>query len=441
MNIVLQDQIPVCQRARRLSFPEKQKVNEQITDWLNQGIIRESCSDYCSPLVLCKKKEGNLRLCIDNRKLNTKTVKDRYPLPLIEEVLDQLYSGKFFSTIDLKNGFFHVEMEENSKKFTSFVTPDGQYEFNKVPFGLCNSPGIFQRFINHVFRDLLKEGIVIIYMDDIIISSIDERDGLKRLSRVLQTASEYGLELNLKKCNFLKSKIEFLGYIIENGKISPSLDKTVAVQNFPKPKSVKQKHGKGEGFLNPIPKDNVPLNTNHIDFVGSLPSTNKRYRHIFTVVDAFTKFTWFDPFKSPSAQEAIDKLKLQQTIFGNPSRIITDTGSAFTAKEFETYCSEEGIQHLKITTGIPRGNGQIERMHRILIPVLSQLSHDNPTKWFKHVPTVQRVINSSTSRSTKYTPFELMMGTKMKNKEDIMVNVVLHEEYLNHLMHERDERC
>ncbi|GBN72465.1 Retrovirus-related Pol polyprotein from transposon 17.6 [Araneus ventricosus] len=193
MNIVLQDQIPVCQRARRLSFPQKQKVNKQITDWLNQ-----------------------------------------------EEVLDQLHSGKFFSTIDLKNGFFHVEMEEDRQKFISFVTHDGPYEFNKVPFGLCNSPSVFQMFIHHVFRNLLKEGIVIIYMDDIVISSIDELDGLKRLSRVLQTASEYGLELNLKKCNFLKSEIEFLGYIIENSKTSPSLDKTVAVQNFPEPKIGKQ---------------------------------------------------------------------------------------------------------------------------------------------------------------------------------------------------------
>ncbi|GBM86924.1 hypothetical protein AVEN_151823-1 [Araneus ventricosus] len=118
------------------------------------------------------------------------------------------------------------------------------------------------------------------------------------------------------------------------------------------------------------------------------------YQHIFPVVDAFTKFTWFYPVKSPFAQEAIGKLKLQQTVFGNPSRIITDRGSVFIAKEFETYCSEEGIQHLKITTGIPRGNGQIERMHRILILVLSKLSRDDPTKWFKHVPTIQRVINS-----------------------------------------------
>ncbi|GBO30486.1 Retrovirus-related Pol polyprotein from transposon 17.6 [Araneus ventricosus] len=131
-------------------------------------------------------------------------------------------------------------MEEDSKKFTSFVTHDGQYEFNKVPFRPCNIPSIFQGFINHVFRDLLKEGIVIIYMDDIIIPSFDEFDGIKRLSRGSQTVSEYGLEFNLKKCNILKSKIEFLGYIIEKGKIRSSLEITVAVRNFPELKSVEQ---------------------------------------------------------------------------------------------------------------------------------------------------------------------------------------------------------
>ncbi|GFU17766.1 retrovirus-related Pol polyprotein from transposon 17.6 [Trichonephila clavipes] len=232
MSIILKDDIPVCQRARRLSCSEKLQVNDQIDDWLQQGIIRESCSDYCSPIVLCKKKDGNLRICIDYRKINSKTDKDRYPLPLIEEVLDQLQSGNFFSTIDLKNGFFHVEMEESSKKFTSFVTHNGQYEFNKVPFGLCNSPSVFQRFINHVFRDFLKEGIVIIYMDDIIIPSSDELDGLNRITRVLKTASEYGLELNLKNCNSLKSKIEFLGHIIEKAKPLSDLLRDNAVFHF-----------------------------------------------------------------------------------------------------------------------------------------------------------------------------------------------------------------
>ncbi|GFW00343.1 transposon Tf2-9 polyprotein [Trichonephila clavipes] len=117
-SIIFKDNFPVCQRARRLSYSEKLQVNDQIDDWLQQGIIRESCSDYCSPIVLCKKRDGNLRIGIDYRKINFKTNEDRYLLPLIEKVLDQLQSGNFFSTIDLKNGFFHVEMEESSKKIT-----------------------------------------------------------------------------------------------------------------------------------------------------------------------------------------------------------------------------------------------------------------------------------------------------------------------------------
>ncbi|GFX99168.1 transposon Tf2-9 polyprotein [Trichonephila clavipes] len=115
MCIILKDDIPVCQRARRLSCSEKLQVNDQIDDWLQQGIIRESCSDYCSPIVLCKKKDGNLRICIDYRKINSKTDKDRYPLPLIEEVLDQLQSGNFFSTIDLKTDSFTLRWKKAVK--------------------------------------------------------------------------------------------------------------------------------------------------------------------------------------------------------------------------------------------------------------------------------------------------------------------------------------
>ncbi|GFX54043.1 transposon Tf2-9 polyprotein [Trichonephila clavipes] len=99
MSIILKDDIPVCRRARRLSCSEELQVNDQIDDWLQQGIIRESCSDYCSPIVLCKKKDGNLRICIDYRKINSKTDKDRYPLPLIEEVLDQLGSREISSQL------------------------------------------------------------------------------------------------------------------------------------------------------------------------------------------------------------------------------------------------------------------------------------------------------------------------------------------------------
>ncbi|GFU51508.1 transposon Tf2-6 polyprotein [Trichonephila clavipes] len=626
MRIILKDDIPVYQPARRLSFSENQDVNKQIDEWLEQGIVRPSSSEYASPIVLVKKKDGTTRLCVDYRRLNRKLVKDRFPLPLIEDVLDRLQGAKVYTT------------------------------------------------------ELMRKGIVIIYMDDLVIPAKDEKEGLEKLGEVLEVASKYGLEMRFKKCQFLRRKVEFLGHVVENGTIRPSIAKTIAVKKFPVPTTVKQvqsflgltgyfrkfipaysqiakplsdltrkdnpfmfeqpqmeafeklkklltespvlsifqqvrttelhtdasqqgygavllqeaedgklhpvqymsqkttpaeekyssyelevlavvnalkkfrtyllgnhfkiitdcsafqktmdkkdlvtrvarwtllleeydyeivhrsgqrmqhvdalsrypvtiitsdtliarlqraqqedeniqnlksligtnnatdffikneilykyvdgreliaaprdmqteliklahekghfssakteeivkreffipnlskqvqnviincvscilankKCGKKEGFLNPIPKEDVPLSTYHVDFIGPLPSTNKRYQHILTIIDAFTKFTWLYPVKSTTLEDALDKLKLQQKTFGNPKRIITDKGSPFNSKGFGDYCTEEKIQNLQITTGVPRGNGQVERIHRTLIPVLTKLSIDDPTK-------------------------------------------------------------
>ncbi|GFU54706.1 hypothetical protein TNCV_1037531 [Trichonephila clavipes] len=163
-------------------------------------------------------------------------------------------------------------------------------------------------------------------------------------------------------------------------------------------RNANKKTGKKEGFLNPISKESIPLSTYHVDFIGPLPSTNKSYQHIFTVVDAFTKFTWLYPVKTVSAESALEKLKQQQKTFGNSIRIISDRGSAFTSKLFNDYCDEEKIQHLQIATGVPRGNGQVERIHRTLIPVLTKLSLDDSTKWYKYVDRLQRILNSTISR-------------------------------------------
>ncbi|GFV59625.1 hypothetical protein TNCV_228661 [Trichonephila clavipes] len=199
-----------------------------------------------------------------------------------------------------------------------------------------------------------------------------------------------------------------------------------------------KKTGKKEGFLNPICKESIPLSTYHVDFIGPLPSTNKSYQHIFPVVDAFTKFTWLYPVKTVSAESALEKLKQQQKTFGNPIRIISDRGSAFTSKLFNDYCDEENIQHLQIATGVPRGNGQVERIHRTLIPVLTKLSLDDSTKWYKYVDRLQRILNSTISRSTKWTPFELLGGIKMCNKEDILIKDLLLEEMAKELLEQRE---
>ncbi|GFX56853.1 transposon Tf2-9 polyprotein [Trichonephila clavipes] len=166
-----------------------------------------------------------------------------------------------------------------------------------------------------------------------------------------------------------------------------------------------KKTGKKEGVLNPISKESIPLSTHHVDFIGPLPSTKKSYQHIFTVVDAFTKFTWLYPLKTLSAESALEKLKQQQKTFA---------------------------------TGVPRGNGQVERIHRTLIPVLTKLSLDDSTKWYKYVDRLQRILNSTICHSTKWTPFELLVGTKIRNKEDILIKDLLLEEMAKELLEQRE---
>jgi len=141
-------------------------------------------------VVVVKKSDGTPRVCVDYRALNRIVCKDRYPLPLIEDILDRLQNARVFSSIDLKNGFFRVSVSKEARKYTSFVTHNGQYQFLKVPFGFCNSPAIFQHFINVIFNDLTARGIALPYIDDLIIPGIDETDAITNLKLVLGRAKD-----------------------------------------------------------------------------------------------------------------------------------------------------------------------------------------------------------------------------------------------------------
>lgn len=745
MAIVLRDDEPVYQKARRLSQAEKDIINVQIEEWEKQGIVRPSTSDFASPVVLVKKKDNSYRLCVDYRLLNKRVVKDWYPLPLIEDQLDRLQNAKVFSVLDLKNGFFHVRMDEASIKYTSFVVPDGQFEFLRVPFGLCNSPAVFQRFINAVFRDLAKKKVVLTYLDDLIVLSNNEDDGLNNLKTVLDVASQAGLAINWRKCNFLQRRVEFLGHIVENGTIRPSELKTRSVMCFPEPRGVRQvqaflglsgyfrkfipgysivarplsnllragerfqfgvaergaferlktmlserpvlslyrvnaetelhtdaskygygaillqrnsedqllhpvyyasgkttlaeekytsyelevlaivralkrfrvyllgipfkivtdcqafaltmakkdlcvrvarwallleefqyvvehrpgksmahvdalsrnplpsclivsecsdglamrlrkaqredaclvkiseatergeindhiirggilyreteddirmvipkamqtqiirkvheqghfgvnktetlvradywipnlrakvesvvancvacilaekKQGKQECFLNPIEKGTVPLDTFHIDHLGPLPSTKKSYNHIFVIVDAFSKFIWLYATKSTGAAEVVNRLKKQSSIFGNPRRIISDRGSAFTSREFEEYCQMENVQHVLTTTGIPRSNGQVERVNRTLIPLLTKLAAPKHNEWYKYLDIAQLCLNTTPHRSIKTTPFRVLFGVNPRIRDDPNIRELLEREFIASFDDKREE--
>lgn len=195
-----------------------------------------------------------------------------------------------------------------------------------------------------------------------------------------------------------------------------------------------KKEGKKEGMLHPIPKSNYSLCTYHIDHLGPMPTTNKNYQHLLVV-----KFVWIYTTRSTTSKEVIDRLTLQQKTFGNPSRIISDKGTAFTSKEFEDYCTNERIQHVTITTGVPRGNGQVERINRIIIPVLTKLSLENPNKWYLHVDRLQRILNSTHQRSINMTPFEILYGVKIRNKEDLLIKDLIESELIEIFSEKREE--
>lgn len=200
-----------------------------------------------------------------------------------------------------------------------------------------------------------------------------------------------------------------------------------------------RKAGKQEGMQHPIPKDDLPLGTLHLDHLGPMASTRKNYRYILTIIDAFTKFVWIFPVKSTTAEESMQKLRLVTAVFGNPSRVITDEGTAFTGSQFEDYCKDENIQVVHTTTGVPRGNGQVERIHNTIISVLAKLSVDDPEKWFQYTDKVQQFLNKTHQRAIGTTPFELLVGAPMKTKEDIMLKELIEQEMIETFVRERDE--
>lgn len=234
------DEIPVHQTQRRLPYHHKEIVDEQINEWIKNGIVEPGSSPYACNVVVTKKKDGSDRVCIDYRPVNKKIIKDRYPAPNMDDVLDSLRGANIFSTIDLKNGFFHIPIEKESQKYLAFVTHSGQYIPKYAPFGCSNSPAAFQRHINNVFCQLIIEKFVVVYVDDVMILAESEEQAVERLKRVLEVASEAGLQINWKKCHFMKRSIEFIGHIVEKDRVKPSPSKSEAVRKFKEPKKVKQ---------------------------------------------------------------------------------------------------------------------------------------------------------------------------------------------------------
>lgn len=724
---------------RRLSYSEKSSVRKILDELLDQGVIRPSHSPYSSPIVLVRKKNSsNLRMCVDYRRLNKLSARDNYPLPLIEDQMDQLNNKTYFSCIDLKNGFHHVAMETKSIPLTSFVTPHGQFEYMRMPFGLKIAPSVFSRYIYSIFRSLIDTNKILVYMDDIMVATENIHEHITILREVFELIDRHKLKLKLEKCKFFVREIDYLGYRVDSNGILPNPENIDAVRGFPQPTNVHEVHsflglssyfrkfiknfaiiakplyellkkgsifnfgeteteafqflkkclsstpvlaiysptdetelhcdassigygaillqrksdkkfhpvyyfskrtteaesryhsfeletlaivnalkrfrvylegipfkivtdcnsltltlskkqinpriarwglelenfnysiehrrneqmrhvdslsrlpevnviernsldhilaveqgrdhnilklrkyleesprkpssfelqdglvykriedkllfyvpsilesnviranhddfghfgvekvnrlirkiywfpgmqrkielhiknclqciqfapnaGKTEGELHNIPKGSLPFQTIHIDHLGPLEVTKHKHKHIFAVVDGFTKFIKLFPVKTTSSKEVIGCLTKYFQAYSRPVRIVSDRGTAFTSNEFKEFSEENNITHIKVATASPQSNGQVERYNRIIVPLLAKISDSQ--MWNYHLPDVEFAMNNTINRSIDNTPSILLFGIHQRGKVVDKVGEQLAEQANNNI--ERD---
>ena len=230
--------LPTWRPTYRMSPAELQEVQKQLDDLLDKGFIQPSVSPYGAPILFVRKKEGTLRMCVDYRALNKQTVRNRYPLPRTDELLDQLHGAAVFSKIDLQSGYHQVRVKAEDVPKTAFRTRYGHFEFKVLPFGLTNAPATFMAFMNDVLRPYLDK-FVVVFLDDILIYSRNEEEHLGHLQLVLEKLREHKLYAKQSKCAFLLEEVEFLGHIVSKHGIKMDGAKVQAVAAWPSPANVR----------------------------------------------------------------------------------------------------------------------------------------------------------------------------------------------------------
>ena len=237
--IELKDIVIVSLPNRRLPLAFEDKISQSIQELLDSNIIRHSKSPYNSPLVIVPKKDNSIRLCVDYRKLNEKTVKESFYFPDSGEIFDKLGGNSFFSTLDMQKGYYQVQMSKSSIEKTAFSCPQGHFEFLRMPFGLCGAPCTFQKIVKTVLQEQ-DSRICLIYLDDIIVFGITLQEHNSRLEIVMKQLLSAGVKLSKSKCHFGQSSVKFFGHVENSNGITTDPGKTEKVRNWKKPELMKE---------------------------------------------------------------------------------------------------------------------------------------------------------------------------------------------------------
>ena len=225
---------PIRMRPYRIPLAKKEIIDKEIDKLLAGNIITPSTSPWVSPILLIPKKDGTIRVCVDYRRVNSVTKKDAHPIPHIQDIFDGMVGSRVFSVLDLKSAYWQVPVHEDAKEITAFVSHRGLYQFNRMPMGMANSPGVWQRHINSVLAPFLGK-FCMVYLDDIIVYSVTDLEHTAHLEMVMKALQDRELTLNPEKCSFRNAEVKLLGYIVSRDGISPNPEKVEAIKDMAPP--------------------------------------------------------------------------------------------------------------------------------------------------------------------------------------------------------------
>jgi len=230
---LLSSTVLISKAPYRMAPAELKELKKQLQELLDKGLIQSSVSPWGPPVLFVKKKDGTFHLCVDYRDLDRVTVKNKYPLPRIDDLFDQLAGATIFSKIDLRSGYHQLKIKREDVLKTAFRTRYGHYEFLALPFGLTNVPAYLMDLMNRVFHAFLDK-FVVVFIDDILVYSKSKEDHMEHLRIILKTLAKHKLYAKLKKCEFWIEKVHFLGHVISAERISVDSAKVATVMNWSK---------------------------------------------------------------------------------------------------------------------------------------------------------------------------------------------------------------
>ncbi len=326
-HIRLTEDKPFRERSRRLAPADLEDVRQHLEKLKGAEIIAETRSPYASPIVIVRKKNGQIRMCVDYRTLNRRTVPDQYTVPRIEDALACLNGSKWFSVLDLRSGYYQIPMSEADQEKTAFICPVGFYQFQRMPQGICGAPSTFQRVMEKMVGDMnLLE--VLVYLDDLIVFGRTLEEHEERLLKVLDRLQSKGLKLSLDKCTFCQTSVSYVGHIVSQEGVSTDPSKIEDVKSWPRPQNVSELRsflgfcGYYRRFVKDYSEVSYPLNQL---LQGCLPTASLK-KIKAGILPERVVYKASDPFGSrwtDACEAAFKELKVRLTqapvlVFANP---------------------------------------------------------------------------------------------------------------------------